>query len=115
VCPYAEDRYLTPPGTQGFAPHYDDIEAFILQTEGAKRWRLYENPDGERLPRFSSPNFPRSSIGAALMDVTLTPGDMLCAKDPPPPPHALLSRLYHAHPCLLCRRVLSCFCLTVLL
>jgi ribosomal protein L16 Arg81 hydroxylase len=84
VCQYAEDRYLTPPGTQGFAPHYDDIEAFILQTEGAKRWRLYENPEGERLPRFSSPNFPRSSIGAALMDVTLTPGDMLCAKDPPP-------------------------------
>ena len=34
-------RYLTPPGTQGFAPHYDDIEAFILQLEGKKHWRLY--------------------------------------------------------------------------
>lgn len=33
--------YLTPPGTQGFAPHYDDIEAFILQLEGKKHWRLY--------------------------------------------------------------------------
>ena len=26
--------YYTPPGTQGFAPHYDDIEAFIIQLEG---------------------------------------------------------------------------------
>lgn len=34
--------YLTPPGTQGFAPHYDDIEAFVLQLEGKKRWRLYK-------------------------------------------------------------------------
>jgi len=36
--------YLTPPGSQGFAPHYDDIEAFVLQLEGKKRWKLY----GER-------------------------------------------------------------------
>lgn len=40
---YRYFRYLTPPGTQGFAPHYDDIEAFILQLEGKKYWRLY-NP-----------------------------------------------------------------------
>lgn len=33
--------YLTPPGTQGFAPHYDDIEAFLIQLEGKKHWRLY--------------------------------------------------------------------------
>ena len=36
-------RYLTPPGTQGFAPHYDDIEAFVIQLEGKKHWKLY-NP-----------------------------------------------------------------------
>ena len=35
--------YLTPPGSQGFAPHYDDIEAFVVQLEGRKHWRLY-NP-----------------------------------------------------------------------
>jgi lysine-specific demethylase/histidyl-hydroxylase NO66 len=50
--------YLTPPGTQGFAPHYDDVEVFILQLEGKKRWRLYEpRTTQEKLPRFSSPNF----------------------------------------------------------
>ena len=36
-------RYLTPPGSQGFAPHYDDIEAFVIQLEGKKHWKLY-NP-----------------------------------------------------------------------
>ena len=33
--------YLTPAHSQGFAPHYDDIEAFVLQLEGKKHWRLY--------------------------------------------------------------------------
>ena len=28
--------YLTPPGTQGFAPHYDDVEVFILQVKSEK-------------------------------------------------------------------------------
>lgn len=34
--------YLTPPGSQGFAPHFDDIEAFIIQLEGRKHWKLYK-------------------------------------------------------------------------
>lgn len=34
--------YLTPPQSQGFAPHYDDIEAFIIQLEGSKYWKLYK-------------------------------------------------------------------------
>lgn len=33
--------YLTPPGSQGFAPHYDDIEAFVIQIEGKKHWKIY--------------------------------------------------------------------------
>ncbi|KAK7907651.1 hypothetical protein WMY93_016263 [Mugilogobius chulae] len=47
--------YLTPPGTQGFAPHYDDIEAFIIQLEGKKHWRVYSpRSEDEVLPVTSS-------------------------------------------------------------
>jgi bifunctional lysine-specific demethylase and histidyl-hydroxylase NO66 len=31
------NAYLTPPASQGFAPHWDDIDAFIVQLEGQKR------------------------------------------------------------------------------
>ncbi|XP_023617856.1 ribosomal oxygenase 2 [Myotis lucifugus] len=33
--------YITPAGSQGLPPHYDDVEVFILQLEGQKHWRLY--------------------------------------------------------------------------
>ncbi|XP_072382139.1 bifunctional lysine-specific demethylase and histidyl-hydroxylase NO66 isoform X2 [Diabrotica undecimpunctata] len=38
--------YLTPPNSQGFAPHYDDIEAFVIQLEGRKHWKLYKPRKG---------------------------------------------------------------------
>ncbi len=70
-------RYLTPVGTQGFAPHYDDIEAFVLQTEGSKRWRLYDNPLGQVLPTDSSGNFDQKVLGPVILETTLHPGDLL--------------------------------------
>eukprot|EP00045_Choanoeca_perplexa_P007661 m.70417 g.70417 ORF g.70417 m.70417 type:complete len:533 (-) comp14161_c0_seq4:32-1630(-) len=76
-CMVGCNTYLTPQGAQGFAPHYDDIEAFILQLEGEKRWRVYANPTGERLPRTSSLNFDQEDMGQPLLDVVLKPGDML--------------------------------------
>lgn len=33
-CMTGANVYLTPANSQGFAPHYDDIEAFVLQIEG---------------------------------------------------------------------------------
>lgn len=41
-CMVGSNIYLTPPNSQGFAPHYDDIEAFVLQIEGEKHWKLYK-------------------------------------------------------------------------
>lgn len=41
-CMVGANVYLTPPGSQGFAPHYDDIEAFVIQLEGRKHWKLYQ-------------------------------------------------------------------------
>ena len=58
------NMYLTPPGTQGFAPHYDDVEVFILQLEGKKRWRVYKpRSEKETLPKYSSRNFEQNEIG----------------------------------------------------
>ncbi|XP_062406441.1 ribosomal oxygenase 1 [Sardina pilchardus] len=70
--------YLTPAGTQGFAPHYDDIEAFVVQLEGKKHWRVY-NPrsEDEVLPVVSSPNFSQAEIGKPILDVVLEAGDLL--------------------------------------
>ncbi|KAG0617213.1 hypothetical protein M758_5G173700 [Ceratodon purpureus] len=72
------NAYLTPAGSQGFSPHYDDIEAFVIQTEGKKRWKVYKpRTPAEALPRFSSPNFEQSEIGEPILDVDLEPGDIL--------------------------------------
>jgi lysine-specific demethylase/histidyl-hydroxylase NO66 len=58
-CMVGCNAYLTPGyASQGFAPHYDDIEAFILQLEGKKRWKVYAPLHGqETLPRISSDDF----------------------------------------------------------
>ena len=70
--------YLTPPDSQGFSPHFDDIDAFILQLEGKKRWRVYPpRSEDEMLPRYSSPNFTQDEIGEPVLEVVLEPGDML--------------------------------------
>ena len=71
--------YLTPPNSQGFAPHYDDIEAFILQLEGKKIWKVYSPLDEETtLPRFSSKNFKRKDLTSPPINTfELEPGDLL--------------------------------------
>ena len=76
-CFVGANTYLTPAGSQGFAPHFDDIEAFILQVEGNKHWRLYDNPEGQKLPRFSSRNFEQKELGPVVMDLVMQPGDLL--------------------------------------
>ncbi|XP_075555979.1 bifunctional lysine-specific demethylase and histidyl-hydroxylase NO66-like [Dermacentor variabilis] len=72
------NMYLTPAGSQGFAPHYDDIEAFVVQLEGRKCWRLYAPRDpSEELPRFSSENFSPEEVGEPILEAVLEPGDLL--------------------------------------
>ncbi|XP_064280565.1 ribosomal oxygenase 1 isoform X1 [Passer domesticus] len=72
------NTYLTPPGTQGFAPHYDDIEAFVLQLEGKKHWRVYRpRTDTEVLPQFSSPNLTQAELGEPVLETVLEAGDLL--------------------------------------
>ncbi|EDW62815.2 uncharacterized protein Dvir_GJ17031 [Drosophila virilis] len=77
-CLVGANVYLTPPNSQGFAPHYDDIEAFVLQVEGRKRWRLYSplHPS-DVLARNSSGNYSQAELGEPLFDAVLEPGDIL--------------------------------------
>ena len=79
-CMVGSNAYLTPLHSQGFAPHYDDVDVFVLQLEGYKRWRVYAPMNKrETLPRSSSRDYTEKEMGdeEALMDVTLGPGDVL--------------------------------------
>jgi ribosomal protein L16 Arg81 hydroxylase len=43
-CHVQTNIYLTPSGNQGFPPHYDNHDVFVMQIAGAKAWRLYGAP-----------------------------------------------------------------------
>lgn len=80
-CMVGANAYLTPPKVaQGFAPHYDDIDAYCLQLEGSKRWKVYPpRSDAEKLPRYSSRDFTEDDLNDTrpCMDVVLEEGDLL--------------------------------------
>ncbi|RZU48577.1 cupin superfamily protein [Krasilnikovia cinnamomea] len=79
--PVQINAYLTPPGNQGFATHYDTHDVFVLQVEGAKRWRVHEPvlPDPlERQPWGGrADEVAATAEGAAALDTELHPGDVL--------------------------------------
>ena len=77
-CMVGANAYLTPSNSsQGFAPHYDDIEAFCMQLEGTKHWKVYEPV--LKLPRVSSEDFTADDLidKVPVLDVTLEQGDLL--------------------------------------
>jgi hypothetical protein len=67
--------YLTPPNTQGLAPHWDDVEVFIIQTEGKKLWHLWKPTS--KLSESYSHDLARDVLGSPDVEVTLSPGDVL--------------------------------------
>lgn len=47
------NAYLTPKGTQGLAPHHDEVELFVCQTQGMKLLEIQEiNSSPYVLPPF---------------------------------------------------------------
>lgn len=40
-CPIECSAFLTPPNVQGFSPHFDSAEVFLIQVEGSKNWKIY--------------------------------------------------------------------------
>jgi len=77
-CFTGSNSYLTPPSTTGFAPHYDDVEVFMVQTEGRKRWKVWKPFDNSHLPRKSSRNYhPNEIKGEPEIYEIVQPGDVL--------------------------------------
>lgn len=73
------NAYFTPPGKQGFNPHFDSHEVFIVQLEGQKRWSIFDvGPENVVLPlrheRFSRDKY---SPGEKIDEFVLEPGDLL--------------------------------------
>mmetsp|Transcript_12300 Transcript_12300/g.16599 ORF Transcript_12300/g.16599 Transcript_12300/m.16599 type:complete len:573 (-) Transcript_12300:40-1758(-) len=78
------NAYLTPgEGEQGFAPHYDDVDVFILQLHGEKRWQVWTPRDEAlKLPRYSSDDYTCESIDqlhkySIPITLHLAPGELL--------------------------------------
>lgn len=73
--PVQTNIYLTPPTAQGFQTHYDTHDVFILQVEGAKRWRLYDAPAGAV---FRGEGFEPGAVKAGNIsaEFVLKPGDI---------------------------------------
>lgn len=67
--------YLTPANSQALAPHHDDVEVFVLQTEGRKKWKLY-HPLVELAGEHSS-DLSDNQIGEPWMELTVEEGDLL--------------------------------------
>lgn len=79
--PVGINAYLTPPGSQGFATHYDTHDVFVLQVAGTKRWRVHPPVLTDPLPRQPwegrTEEIRASAAGTATIDSVLEPGDAL--------------------------------------
>ncbi|MEQ4303530.1 cupin domain-containing protein [Plantactinospora sp. B6F1] len=79
--PLQVNAYLTPPGNQGFATHYDTHDVFVLQVDGHKHWQVHEPvlPDPlERQPWGGrADEVAAVADGPPVLDVVLGPGDAL--------------------------------------
>jgi hypothetical protein len=100
---WGANSYITPPDSQGFKPHYDDVEVFMLQLEGRKRWRIFAGVELARecvspfplcicvtlclappslyfckhFSRYSPADFQEEELGQPLLDAWLDAGDTL--------------------------------------
>lgn len=68
--------YFTPPRAQGFAPHADGHDVFVLQLAGRKRWRVFRPIvplplEGQKV------EVDRTGLGRCLLEIVLEPGHVL--------------------------------------
>ena len=87
--PVQVNAYLSPPAAHGLDLHYDLHDVFVVQLEGAKRWRVWDPLERTRDPVRGAPKpAPLSfdELGEPRLDLTLRTGD--CLYLPRGHPHA---------------------------
>ncbi len=67
--------YMTPGASQGFRSHYDSHDVFVLQVDGVKTWRIYN--EAIELP-YRGQNFDphETQAGELTEEFELRPGDL---------------------------------------
>lgn len=79
--PVQINAYVTPPQSQGFAPHFDVHDVFVLQVSGRKHWIVHEPVVDDPLDNQPFGGF-KAEIGERVaeppfIDTVLEPGDAL--------------------------------------
>jgi ribosomal protein L16 Arg81 hydroxylase len=75
--------FMTPAGNDGFSPHCDPIEVFVVQVNGTKSWKLWDTPENDA---GQAATHSLEELGKPTLEVTLGPGDVLYV--PHGTPHA---------------------------
>ncbi|MFF7967032.1 cupin domain-containing protein [Streptomyces sp. NPDC007903] len=74
ACPCEVVAFLTPAGKDGYAPHHDPVDVYVIQIEGTKDWRIWEPPAGRRADKASH---RPEDLGPPAIETTLRAGDVL--------------------------------------
>jgi hypothetical protein len=79
--PVQINAYITPAQNQGFAPHYDVHDVFVLQVAGRKQWTIHspvvEAPLDDQPWEQRRAEVAARAAEAPLIDTVLEPGDAL--------------------------------------
>jgi hypothetical protein len=74
--PITANAYATPSAARGFKPHYDDHEVLVLQLEGRKKWRVFEQIKPQPIARMTGV-VAEEHFGAPISEIWMEPGDVL--------------------------------------
>jgi JmjC domain len=79
--PVQVNAYITPPQNQGFAPHHDLHDVFVLQVSGRKQWTIHApvvtDPLGNQFFEAFKSEIAERVAGEPLIDTVVEPGDAL--------------------------------------
>ncbi len=75
--PVNANLYFSQPERQAFNVHYDHHDVIILQIEGHKRWKVYEDSEDTKFPLFVQKSHSSDIPDSPVLDCLLSSGDVL--------------------------------------